>query len=129
MSMTVKEGRHAITYYKKLEEYTLPQKKPFASWLEVSLETGRTHQVRVHLTGAGHSLLGDPVYGTPSENQPKWQALPRDIQTEVKKLPGQALHARILGFKHPITGQPLRFEAPPPPAFSATLLALQNFSY
>lgn len=129
MSMNVKEGRRAVSYYKKVEEYCLPNKKPFASWLEVSLETGRTHQVRVHLTGIGHSLLGDPVYGTPSENQPKWQALPQIVQAEVKNLPGQALHARILGFKHPITQQWLRFEAPPPPAFSSTLAALKKFFY
>jgi 23S rRNA pseudouridine1911/1915/1917 synthase len=106
----------------------VPQKKPFASYLEVTLETGRTHQVRVHLTGLGHSLLGDPIYGTPTQTQPKWQALPKEIRTAVQLLPGQALHARILGFQHPITGERLRFEAAPPQAFANLLNQLQAFN-
>jgi 23S rRNA pseudouridine1911/1915/1917 synthase len=128
MSMNVKEGRRAVTFYKKRLEYSLPNKKPFASWLEVTLETGRTHQIRVHLTGIGHSLLGDPVYGTPSDSQPKWQSLPKEVQSAVKSLPGQALHARVLGFQHPITGEKLRFEATPPPEFQALLAALEKYS-
>ncbi len=127
MSMKVKVGKTAISYIKRIEEYSLPHKKPFASWLEVRLETGRTHQVRVHLHGIGHSILGDPVYGTPAENQPKWKALPELIQSAVRNLPGQALHARTLGFKHPITGKHLRFEATPPPAFQNLQNALKNF--
>ncbi len=127
MSMTVKVGRPAISYFKKLEEYGHSTKKPFASWLEVTLETGRTHQVRVHLTGLGHSILGDPVYGQPSSNQPKWQALPDSVKTTVSSLPGQALHARVLGFQHPITGQPLRFEAEPPTGFRDVLNALKEY--
>jgi 23S rRNA pseudouridine1911/1915/1917 synthase len=126
MSMQVKHGRKAITYFKKLEEYSIPNRKPFASWLEVTLETGRTHQVRVHLTGLGYSILGDPVYGTPSDNQPKWQALPATVKSAVARLPGQALHARVLGFKHPITQETLRFDAPLPPAFEETLKLLQE---
>ena len=128
MSMKVKEGRHAVTYIKKLQEFGVPAKNPFASWVEATLETGRTHQVRVHLTGIGHSLLGDPVYGVPSENQPKWQSLPNEIKAYVKRLPGQALHARVLGFEHPITHQYLRFEADPPQAFRDLLEGLKSFS-
>lgn len=129
MSMTVKTGRSAITYYSCLKEYSIPQKKPFASWLNITLETGRTHQIRVHLTGEGYSILGDPVYGTPTQNHPKWQALPNSIRTSVQTLPGQALHARVLGFTHPITKQPLRFEADPPPEFKAVLEELEKFSH
>jgi 23S rRNA pseudouridine1911/1915/1917 synthase len=105
----------------------VPRAKPFACWLEARLETGRTHQVRVHLTGQGHSLLGDPVYGAPSERHPKWLALPADVRAAVENLPGQALHARVLGFTHPITGETLRFEAEPPEAFRLLLTALQRY--
>lgn len=127
MSMNVKTGRKAITHVRKIEEYATQKAKPFASWVEARLETGRTHQVRVHLTGTGHSLLGDPVYGIPSERHPKWLALPPEIRELVSQLPGQALHARVLGFDHPITGKPLRFEAEPPPTFRLLLEALQRY--
>jgi 23S rRNA pseudouridine1911/1915/1917 synthase len=128
MSMKVDSGRRAVSYYKKLEEYSLPHKKPFASLLQVTLETGRTHQVRVHLTGSGHSILGDPVYGTPTESSPKWKAIPNSIQALIKQLPGQALHARVLGFVHPITGKTLYFEAELPEAFCLLLLSLRRYS-
>jgi 23S rRNA pseudouridine1911/1915/1917 synthase len=127
MSMDVQTGRQAITYYQKLKDFALAKKNPFASWLQATLETGRTHQVRVHLTGIGHSLLGDPTYGTPSERHTKWTALPLDVQAAVKELPGQALHARILGFKHPITGTALRFEAPLPASFEHLLSVLKKY--
>ena len=128
MSMTVKEGRSAVTYVRKLKEFGVSHKKPFASWLEATLETGRTHQVRVHLTGLGHSLLGDPVYGTPTERHPKWLALPEQVKRAIDQLPGQALHARILGFKHPITGELLEFEAKLPDAYQNLLNTLEAFS-
>ncbi len=127
MSMNVSSGRGAITHYTKLKNYALPKKTPFASLIEATLETGRTHQVRVHLTGIGHSILGDPVYGTPSEKQTKWTALPAEIREIVDRLPGQALHAKIIGFKHPISGEQLRFDAPLPPVFQELLSALQNY--
>jgi 23S rRNA pseudouridine1911/1915/1917 synthase len=128
MSMEVKEGRRAVTHYALARSFGVPRAKPFASLIEARLETGRTHQVRVHLTGLGHSLLGDPTYGTPTERQPKWLALPPVIRERVKALPGQALHARVLGFEHPITGQKLRFEAEPPAEFRALLDALAEFA-
>lgn len=129
MSMQVKTGKTAITKYKVLEVFTTNRGggKPFASLLEATLETGRTHQVRVHCTGLGCSLLGDPVYGTPTNTQAKWLALPEQVRKAVLKLPGQALHARILGFVHPITGEPLRFEAPMPAEFSELLDELKKF--
>jgi len=123
MSMKVKTGRKAITYYQPKMIFSHPSKSPFACWLEVTLETGRTHQVRVHLTGVHHSILGDPVYGTPTMHHPKWLALPENVRNAVKNLPGQALHARILGFEHPITRKKLRFEAEPPEAFQKVLNA------
>jgi 23S rRNA pseudouridine1911/1915/1917 synthase len=81
----------------------------------------------VHLTHLGHSLLGDPVYGSPSENQTKWKALPANVQAAVEKLPGQALHARVLGFVHPISKKELYFEAEPFEEFSQTLHSLRQF--
>ena len=127
MSMDVKEGRTAVTYYTKIKNFAQPQKNPFASILEATLETGRTHQVRVHLTGIGHSIVGDPAYGTPSEKNTKWLAIPDDIRALVRHLPGQALHAKVLGFRHPITGELLRFDAPFPPAFQELLSALERY--
>jgi 23S rRNA pseudouridine1911/1915/1917 synthase len=120
-------AREARSHYRVVEEYAQPRARPFASWIEVTLETGRTHQVRVHLTGLGHSLLGDPAYGTPGERATKWLALPGAIREAVEAMPGQALHARVLGFKHPLTGEPLRFEAEPPPAFARLREALGKF--
>ncbi len=126
MSMTVTQGRKAVSTFKKLASFG-SGKKPFASWLEVTLETGRTHQVRVHLSGIGNSILGDPVYGTPTERQTKWLFLPEEVRTAVRALPGQALHARVLGFNHPITGKPLHFEAEPPESFQYVLNTLKKF--
>lgn len=104
MAITEKGGRRAVTHYKvleRLEKYTL---------IEAQLETGRTHQIRVHMTSIGHPLLGDLVYG------PKKQPC---------SLAGQALHARILGFQHPATGAYMEFEAPLPPYFETLLERLR----
>ena len=113
MAVNVEGGREAISHFRLLEEFLIPGKNAYASLIEATLETGRTHQVRVHLNHLGHSLLGDPVYGTPSDSQPKWKSLPTLVQAAVRKLPGQALHARELGFVHPITKKELHFEAEP----------------
>lgn len=126
MAMEVKGGRKAVTHITMIQEFLESRKNPFACQIEARLETGRTHQVRVHLTGLGHSLLGDPMYGEPGTQQPKWKALPKEIQKAVSELPGQALHARVLGFTHPITQKNLRFEAPLPPAYENLLTLLQN---
>lgn len=128
MTTEVKAGKHAVTRFRCLKRFGHLDKAPFASLIEATLETGRTHQVRVHLTSLNHSILGDPLYGTPSANQPKWKALPEEIQEFVKMLPGQALHARVLGFKHPVTGDTLRFEAPYPPAFQQLLDRLDSYA-
>jgi 23S rRNA pseudouridine1911/1915/1917 synthase len=131
MAMEVPGGKRAVTFFRERETYFAPPPgrvapAPFASCVEARLETGRTHQVRVHLTGLGHSLLGDPVYGTPSERHPKWLSLPPPIRELVRALPGQALHARLLAFRHPISGEELRFEAEPPPVFAALLAELRK---
>lgn len=128
MTTEVKTGRRAVTRFRCLEKYGHAERAPFAAHVEARLETGRTHQVRVHLTALNHSILGDPLYGVPSSNQPKWKALPADIQECVKNLPGQALHARVLGFRHPTTGREMRFEAPFPPEFARLLDSLKKYA-
>ncbi|KAF0338575.1 RluA family pseudouridine synthase [Pediococcus acidilactici] len=100
------EGRPAVTHFKVLErfgEYTL---------IECQLETGRTHQIRVHLKYIGHPVAGDPLYG------------PR----KTLKGNGQFLHAKLLGFKHPRTGEEMVFEADPPAIFQTTLKKLRAIS-
>jgi 23S rRNA pseudouridine1911/1915/1917 synthase len=127
MSMTVQHGRKAVTHLKVLESYAQASKNPFASWVEVTLETGRTHQIRVHLTGHGNSILGDPVYGKPTARHTKFLALPASLRSQVNELSGQMLHARVLGFTHPVTGKKLFFEAAPPTDFQKMLKELQGF--
>lgn len=131
MALLKTGGRKAVSHYKRLEDFRTGSTRnttPFASWLEVTLETGRTHQIRVHLTSIGNSILGDPVYGTPTDSQSKWRDLPKEVQAAVAKLPGQALHARVLGFKHPVSGETIRVEAEPPAGFRELLDCLQKKS-
>ena len=93
-------GKHAVTHYRTLERLD------GCALIECRLETGRTHQVRVHLASIGHALVGDPVYGrTTSQIRPVLKAL---------GFGRQALHAAVLGFIHPVTGERLRFESPLP---------------
>jgi len=103
----VEGGRHAVTHYRVLENlggFCL---------LGLRLETGRTHQIRVHMAALGHPILGDPVYGS--------KHYPNNIQ----KIEGQLLHAAMLGFKHPATGQWMEFEAEPPQVFEDILAKLR----
>ena len=84
-----------------------------ASLLACRLETGRTHQIRVHLAAIGHPLLGDPVYGAGFRT--KAALLPQPAQAALAYLGRQALHAHILGLKHPLTGEILKFQSELPP--------------
>ena len=98
-------GKHAVTHYRTLER--LATDRGGAALIECRLETGRTHQVRVHLSSIGHPLLGDPVYGrTPSRLRPVLSEL---------RFARQALHAAELGFIHPVTGKAVHFTSPMPP--------------
>jgi len=102
-------GRHAVTRVRIVEPFGQP---PVAALVECWLETGRTHQIRVHLAHAGHGLIGDPTYG--GKRKLPAQALSASAAEAVRNFPRQALHAAVLGFVHPISGDDMRFEAPMP---------------
>ncbi len=114
-------GRHAITHYEVLE--ALPPGSPVASLVQCELETGRTHQIRVHMAHLGHPLLGDAAYG--SGFKTKANRLSGAQQAALKDLNRQALHAAVLGFEHPRTGDFLRFESPLPADMAALLESLR----
>ena len=99
-------GKPAVTRYRVERRFA-----DRAAMLECRLLTGRTHQIRVHLAHSGHPLIGDPVYGTRSG---RGVARSGPVGATISSFPRQALHARLLGFTHPATGQSLRFESPMP---------------
>ncbi|OIQ29859.1 MAG: RNA pseudouridine synthase [Alphaproteobacteria bacterium MedPE-SWcel] len=102
-------GRHAITRARIVEAFGAPG---VVSLIECWLETGRTHQIRVHMAHAGHGLVGDPTYGSKRKLSPK--SLSDAGRAAVDGFARQALHATVLGFQHPVSGATLRFEAPLP---------------
>jgi 23S rRNA pseudouridine1911/1915/1917 synthase len=106
-------GRHAITHWQVLERFAGQRgkkgDKPVASLIECRLETGRTHQIRVHLAHAGHPLLGDATYGTGFKT--KATRLPPAAQEALKALGRQALHAYLLVLEHPTSGKRLEFRS------------------
>jgi 23S rRNA pseudouridine1911/1915/1917 synthase len=110
-SIKVRTGRRAITLWRVLEDLGE------ATRIEAELETGRTHQVRVHLAALGCPLVGDATYGRP----------PRDpgVRAIGKRLGRQALHARVLGFSHPATGAWIELESRPPEDFARALAELR----
>lgn len=105
MAINYKNGKDAVTHYQVLE------KLKNASYVECRLETGRTHQIRVHMASIGHPLLGDEIYGSGKN--------PYHLQ-------GQALHAMVLGFVHPSTGEYMEFTAPLPEYFCELLNKLRK---
>ena len=111
-------GREAITHYRLEEVYG--STKPLAALLTCRLETGRTHQIRVHMAHLGCPCLGDPIYGSGAPH--------RDVQAIIDELgfDRQALHAAVLGFVHPVTGEKLRFKAPLPDDMAGLVEALRN---
>ncbi|CUH75179.1 Ribosomal large subunit pseudouridine synthase D [Tritonibacter multivorans] len=102
-------GRHAITRVRIVEAFGTPE---VAALVECWLETGRTHQIRVHMAHAGHSLVGDPTYG--GKRKLSQKALNPAGIAAVGGFARQALHAAVLGFEHPVSGEMMRFEAPLP---------------
>ncbi len=112
-STHVREGKRAVTHVRVLERLGL------ATLVVCLLETGRTHQIRVHLAECGKTpILGDRLYGKP----------PRDpaLRAIAEALSRQALHARVLGFEHPVTGERLRFESPIPADMARAIEALRS---
>jgi len=111
-----KGGRVAVTHYEVVDTFGARQGErglePIASLLECRLETGRTHQVRVHLASIGTPLIGDAVYGPGFKS--KLRTLPAPLQHQVATLDRQALHAATLAFVHPVTGSLLKFNSPLP---------------
>ena len=125
--MAVSQGptaRHAVTHYAVLEIFRDTEGVPLASLLELELETGRTHQIRVHLAEIGHPVMGDPVYG--SGFAASARRLDEKAQAALKMLGRQALHAAGLGFEHPVTRRKLAFESAPPADFANLLAALRG---
>jgi len=125
----VKEGRgrEAITHIELIERYPpllrgLDETEPLASLVECRLETGRTHQIRVHMSHIGHPLLGDQLYG--SGFATKAARLPEEAREALTALGRQALHAAMLGFEHPATGEEMLFESDPPEDFANLQAAL-----
>jgi 23S rRNA pseudouridine1911/1915/1917 synthase len=112
-TIRVREGRRAVTNWRVAERFG----GAGAARIEAELETGRTHQVRVHLAAMGCPLLADRTYGRPPRDP--------DLRAIAERLGRQALHARTLGFLHPATGKRVSFSAPPPEDFQRALAALR----
>lgn len=105
MAVVARNGKRAVTHFKVLESFDN------YTFIEARLETGRTHQIRVHMAHIGHPIVGDPVYGYKKQR----------FETQ-----GQLLHARVLGFVHPRTGEYMEFEAPLPDYFEKILDKLRK---
>jgi 23S rRNA pseudouridine1911/1915/1917 synthase len=105
------EGKRAVTHVVVVERFV------GACRIECRLETGRTHQIRVHLAEAGAPLLADALYGHPPRSS--------KLQAIAATLGRHALHARVLGFAHPLTGRAMRFESPWPEDFRAAIESLR----
>lgn len=123
MAVTQSGGRTAITHMEVTERFG-PAGKPFAAVLNCQLETGRTHQIRVHATYIGHSLVGDQVYSRP--RQIAKSDCNEVTRAGMKQFPRQALHAATLGFRHPISGDFVHFSARIPDDMNDLLTILRR---
>ena len=114
-------GRHAVTRARVLQKFGDPE---VLSLVECWLETGRTHQIRVHLSYVGNSLIGDPVYG--AKRKIGHKAISEKAQMSIRAFPRQALHASELGFIHPVTYKPMHFYIPLPMDFKKLIDDITN---
>lgn len=110
-------GKSALTYFQVISSFG-----DYAALVECRLATGRTHQIRVHMTSIGHPLVGDKLYGRGNRKS----AAPVEAKTLLNAFPRQALHARILGFDHPISGEKLLFESELPSDFNGLIDSLKG---
>tara|TARA_B100000900_G_scaffold199392_1_gene169081 strand:- start:154 stop:1134 length:981 start_codon:yes stop_codon:yes gene_type:complete len=124
--MTVSDinGKKAITNYKTIKVFNIKD-IPKISLIECELETGRTHQIRVHLKYKGTSLLGDRQYG---KKNVKFKKINNEFFIKLNKLSGQALHAKTLGFRHPVSKKWISFNSNLPNEFKKILSLLENLS-
>ena len=125
MAVTADEtvGKHAVTHYKVLERLS------YVSLIECNLETGRTHQIRVHMKHIGHILFNDDVYGGDEILKgTQFNKYSQFVRNCFKICPRQALHAKTLGFVHPTTGEMMNFDSQLPDDFQALLAAWRNYS-
>lgn len=124
------EGRHAVTHYKALKQFGLLAKgdmRPAAALVECRLETGRTHQIRLHMAHLGTPLVGDPVYSRYRGIKAFGAGEAFDEATQLaRKLTRQALHAASLGFVHPITGEEVFVDTPLPEDMAGIVAALER---
>ncbi len=119
------EAKEAITHFTVKKEYGLDKEGlPLTSLVECQLETGRTHQIRVHMSHIGHPLLGDQDYG--KHFQTKENTLSEKSREVISSFKRQALHAAVLGFEHPISGEHIRFESEIPDDFQQLLASFKN---
>ncbi|MBU3922285.1 MAG: RluA family pseudouridine synthase, partial [Alphaproteobacteria bacterium] len=123
-------ARRAVTHYKVVETFGVRDRHtrmPAAALIECRLETGRTHQIRVHMAHIGVPVIGDPVYGRQMGISALGSGEGHDAAIAAAKgLGRQALHAAVLGFVHPVTGETLRFEAPVPADMAGLIAALKR---
>ena len=124
MTVSDVKGKKAITNYKTLKVFNIKD-IPKISLIECELETGRTHQIRVHLKYKGSSLLGDKQYG---KKNLKFKKINNEFFTSLNELSGQALHAKTLEFKHPKTKKRMSFNSDLPNGFKKMLNLLENLS-
>ncbi len=113
----VADGKHAVTHWKVVQRYGA------LTLVECKLETGRTHQIRVHMAEIGHALLGDPLYGRFRDHSRKFG---QELHLELKAFHGQALHAGLLGFTHPVTEEEMEFTAELPDEITNLLIKLEE---
>ena len=109
-------GRRAVTHYKVLERFGV------FTYIEVTLETGRTHQIRVHMKSIQHPVLGDPLYGPMTFNKEQGRLI-ASVKEEISH--GQLLHAKVLGFRHPVSGTYMEWESELPAPFERVLSAFR----
>ena len=120
MAIVSHGGKHALTRYRVLRPYA----GGTVSLVECRLATGRTHQIRVHMTSIGHCLVGDQTYGR--QRSARVKTLTPEVAQAITTFPRQALHAYLLGFIHPVTGLPHHYESPIPADMDTILQCLER---